>query len=201
MTFDLKAEREAAQAKLKQAILDAATKLLLENGPDGLSARRLAKEVGASTKVIYSHFGGMQGIVSAIYADAFQRLTDALNEADSITERPPSRLAAVALSYRQFALSLPDIFDLMFGPSAKWLNTVEDGPPPSAAPLNIVTKIILSGQVTHHFRPGDPTELAHEFWAAMHGPVALENTYWPDPMSERTCRRVVDVAIAGLSRT
>ncbi len=199
--YDLKSERESAQKRLRQAILEAATRLLVDSGAEGLSVRNLAKAVGASTKVIYSHFGGMQGVVSAVYADGFRRLTNALEAADDMNRRPQDRLMAVARAYRQFALSSPDLFDLMYGPNAKWLAPSTEDRLPATPSLDVVTKIILSGQVTHHFRPGDPLPLAYQFWATMHGPVALESTKWLDQSPEHTFERVVDAAIAALGRS
>ncbi len=197
--YDLKAERQAAHARLRQAILDAATRLLVESGPDGLSVRNLATAVGASTKVVYSHFGGMQGVVSAVYGEGFQRLTQALEASDDINQPPPVRLASIAAAYRRFALTYPDLFDLMYGPNAKWLAPSSDDRLPAAPSLDIVTKVILTGQVTHHFKPGDAVELAHQFWATMHGPVALEATLWLDRTPEKTFGQVVEGAITALT--
>lgn len=197
--FDLKTERQKSQVRLKKAILAEATRLLVEGGPEGLSVRNLAKAVGASTKVIYSHFGGMQGVVSAVYEDGFARLTAALQAADDLNQRPQTRLAAVAQAYRGFAIRYPDLFDLMYGPNAKWLAPTTEDRLPAAPSLEIVMKIILSGQVTHHLKPGDAMEMAYQFWATMHGPVALEATRWLDQSPERTFRKVVDAAIAALT--
>ena len=199
-TYNFKFQQAANQAALRDAIIRSATRLLIENGPDGLSARQLAKEVGASTKVIYSHFGGMQGVVSAVYVQGFGQLIETLEAADNIDLSVQDRLAAVAIAYRQFARIYPDLFDLMFGPYAKWLASQDNGHQPTRQCIDLVTKIMLSGQVTHHIGPGDARALAHQFWAAMHGPVALEAASWPDPSAEKTFERIIGHAIADLSK-
>ena len=199
-TYNFKSQQAANQAALRDAIIRSATRLLIENGPDGLSARQLAKEVGASTKVIYSHFGGMQGVVSAVYTQGFGQLIESLEAADKLDQSVQDRLAAIAIAYRQFARIYPDLFDLMFGPYAKWLASQDSDRMPAEQCVDLVAKIMLSGQVTHHIGAGDPRALAHQFWAAMHGPVALEAASWPDPAPDQTFERMIGHAIADLSK-
>ena len=199
-TYNFRSQQAANQAALRDAIVRTATRLLIENGPDGLSARQVAKEVGASTKVIYSHFGGMQGVVSAVYTQGFGQLIEALEAADNIDLSVQDRLAGVAIAYRQFARIYPDLFDLMFGPYAKWLARQERDQQTTEQCIDLVAKIMLGGQVTHHIGPGDPRALAQEFWAAMHGPVALEAASWPDPAPDKTFERIIGHAIANLSK-
>ena len=199
-TYNFKSQQAANQAALRQAIVRSATRLLIQNGPDGLSARQLAKEVGASTKVIYSHFGGMQGVVSAVYTQGFGQLIEALEAADNIDLSVQDRLAGIAIAYRQFARIYPDLYDLMFGPYAKWLANQDEERLPAEQCIDLVAKIMLSGQVTHQIGPGDPRALAHQFWAAMHGPVALEAASWPDPAPDQTFEQMIGHAIADLSK-
>ncbi|MDP9356610.1 MAG: TetR/AcrR family transcriptional regulator, partial [Chloroflexota bacterium] len=72
MTYE--AIQAEGQAALRRAILDEAILLLVEEGLQGLSLRRIAGAVGCSTTVLYTLFGGKSGIVEALWLEGFARL-------------------------------------------------------------------------------------------------------------------------------
>ncbi|MEM8746309.1 MAG: helix-turn-helix domain-containing protein, partial [Actinomycetota bacterium] len=65
------------------AVVDAAEVLLAEAGFDGMSVRRIADAVGVSRQVVYTHFGGMDGLLDELHRRLSQRLIDA---ATSVSE-------------------------------------------------------------------------------------------------------------------
>src|SRR5262245_18970294 len=87
----------------RERLLDAATRLLPDVGPAGLSVRLIADEVGTSTRAIYSVFGSKDGLLSARYrrgADTFARLAGAV----PVSEDPLDELVPLGMSYRESAL-------------------------------------------------------------------------------------------------
>lgn len=94
--------------------LDAAAQLLRDEGPGALTVRRIATEAGLSTMAIYHHFGGKDGLVEALYVDGFQALDDAL-AAVPITDDPIADVTALALAYREVAITRPGYYEVMFG--------------------------------------------------------------------------------------
>ncbi|MGW5156849.1 TetR/AcrR family transcriptional regulator [Nonomuraea wenchangensis] len=83
------AQREG-QDVVRTAILDTATHLLVTEGPGALTVRRIAGEAGCSTKVIYTLFGGKDGLVEALWLEGFARFERRLRAAPKIArgERP-----------------------------------------------------------------------------------------------------------------
>ena len=69
-------ERRNAQ---REALLDAASEMLMHGGPDAISMRKLAARVGASTMAVYTAFGGKEGLITALFEEAFDRLAAAQN--------------------------------------------------------------------------------------------------------------------------
>ncbi|MDD5805735.1 MAG: TetR/AcrR family transcriptional regulator, partial [Eggerthellales bacterium] len=51
----------------KQEVLDAALKIVRESGEEALTARRLADELGCSTRPIFTLFQGMQDVKEQLY--------------------------------------------------------------------------------------------------------------------------------------
>ena len=52
----------------RERLVEAGTRLLERDGPEALQARKVAAEIGASTMAVYTHFGGMNGLLEAIIA-------------------------------------------------------------------------------------------------------------------------------------
>src|ERR671912_59125 len=64
---------------LRQTLLDAASQLLTDAGPQALSMRRIAQEVGCSTMVLYTVFQNKHELANALYLEGFARLENALH--------------------------------------------------------------------------------------------------------------------------
>jgi AcrR family transcriptional regulator len=91
-------------------IVDAALELLEEEGPDGLSMRRIAERVGIRAPSIYKHLPDKQALEAAIISVGFELQANAFDNALPDAEEP---LAALARAYRQFAKAHPHLYRLM----------------------------------------------------------------------------------------
>jgi AcrR family transcriptional regulator len=198
--FSLRNERESARLKLRTAILASAAEILAEGGADALSTRALAQAVGASTKVIYSNFGGMPQVIACVYEHGFQQLTAAFEKGDDATLSCAERLREVAHVYRQFAQQNPNLFALMYGPRAKTLVPRETDRNAAIASLNVIANIIASRRRKTAVDEFDSRGLAYAFWATIHGPVSLEASAWLTPNADELYERLVAEAIRMVTR-
>ena len=71
-------------------------RILERDGLSALSARKLATEAETSTMAVYTHFGGMTGLLDAIAVEAFVRFTQALTEVRE-TDDPVADFMAMGL--------------------------------------------------------------------------------------------------------
>ncbi|WP_438382085.1 TetR/AcrR family transcriptional regulator [Asaia sp. BMEF1] len=113
---------------LANALLRAARTLLEEGGLEALSLRGVTRRAGVSATAAVPHFGTLAGLRSALAAQGYDALADALLEAQKggvaprhegkrasdTSERPASAAQAAGLAYIAFALANPDLFRLMF---------------------------------------------------------------------------------------
>src|SRR2546423_13079514 len=88
----------------------AALELLEEEGPEGLSMRRLAERLGIRAPSIYKHLPDKQALEAAIISAGFELQADAFEAAMEGAEHP---LDALARAYRQFAHEPPPLHPLM----------------------------------------------------------------------------------------
>ncbi len=115
----VKSEPTAARAyhhgALRQALIDAAEAVIAERGLDRFSLRETARRAGVSPAAPAHHFGDVRGLLTAIAAQAFADLADALEKADGSTGPDrEARIKAQGLAYVAFALDRPARFDLMW---------------------------------------------------------------------------------------
>src|SRR5689334_3791913 len=100
--------------RTERDLLAAAEGLLAAEGVDGLSVRRLAEAAGTTPRAIYSLFGGKDGLLQALFREAFHALCADL-DALPVTDDPEADLvAAGAQGFRHWAKAHPDLFRLAF---------------------------------------------------------------------------------------
>ena len=66
---------------VRNVLLQQAENILTEEGPAGLSLRRLARLTGVSEAAPYRHFDGKDGILAAVAIAAFERFANELEDA------------------------------------------------------------------------------------------------------------------------
>jgi AcrR family transcriptional regulator len=167
----------------RERLIEAGIRLLERDGPQALQARRVAAEIGASTMTVYTHFGGMTGLVDAIAGEAFARFAQALTEIPE-TQDPVADFFAMGAAYRRFALANPQRYQLIFGISSPETiaqkrtdltvtGSVADGADRAAsfeALLRVVRRMIAAGRI----RDDGELAIAGRLWSLIHGAVMLE---------------------------
>lgn len=115
----VKSERADGRAyhhgSLRSALIDAAEEVIAERGLDGFSLRETARRAGVSPAAPAHHFKDARGLLTAIAAQAFADLADALEAADASGGTDlEARMKAQGRAYVAFALERPARFDLMW---------------------------------------------------------------------------------------
>ena len=105
--------RREHDEKTAAALLDAAERIVAEQGIDALSLREVARDAGTTTRAIYSLFGSKDGLLGALGVRAFNLLQREI-EALPASDQPSDDLIEVALIYRRFALEHPALFSIAF---------------------------------------------------------------------------------------
>ncbi|MCB9440851.1 MAG: TetR/AcrR family transcriptional regulator [Mycolicibacterium sp.] len=165
-------------------LLQAALGLLDDHGPDALQTRRIAKAAATSTMAVYTHFGGMRGLIAAVAQAGLEQFDAALAVGD--TDDPVADLLTCGMTYRRFALQRPHLYRLMFGStSAHGINApahdIRTDPVAQVDPslgnlVRTVGRAVDAGRITAPAGAGDWAVLAvaAQFWTMMHGFVLLE---------------------------
>jgi AcrR family transcriptional regulator len=91
------------------ALLTAAERLVERDGVAALSVRRVASEVGTTTRAVYSLFGAKEGLLAALGARAFDQLGASV-AALPPTGDPAADLVQAGLAFRRWAWEHPALF-------------------------------------------------------------------------------------------
>ena len=100
---------------VRNVLLQKAETILTDEGPTGLSLRRLARMTGVSEAAPYRHFDGKDGILAAVAISAFERFAQKLEDVAATVTRHEDRIMALGTAYVGFAIENPQHFRLIFG--------------------------------------------------------------------------------------
>ncbi|MBF6170372.1 TetR/AcrR family transcriptional regulator [Nocardia blacklockiae] len=166
---------------MRDRLVAAGLRLLEEGGPEALQTRRVAAAAGASTMTVYTHFGGITGLLKAVAAEAFARFGAAL-ASTAPTDDPVADFFAMGYAYREYALASPQRYRLMFGLTAQQTEhplgrDVTDAPVVDVVGAETFEQLV--GAVARmidggHLSPQPVRQVAARMWALMHGTVMLE---------------------------
>src|SRR5215210_2966300 len=93
------------------ALLEAAERTVEAAGVQALSVRGVARDVGTTTRAVYSLFGSKDGLVVALGARAYELLGAAVAALPK-TDDPAADLVQAGLVFRRFAREHPALFML-----------------------------------------------------------------------------------------
>jgi AcrR family transcriptional regulator len=186
---------EADVADFRDRLCGAAERLFAEHGPDAVTMRQLAAELGVSPMTPYRYFRDKDDILAAVRANGFNRFAEALETARARAGGDArTRGSAVGDAYITFAFGNPHTYKLMFDlnqPSeTNYPELVAAGARARATMSGYVNDLIAEGVVE-----GDPEQIGLMFWAATHGAVVLELTGKLPPGAARDLQRATGLAL------
>ena len=71
--------RDRVRAATVTEIKDTARRILVAEGPDGLSLRAIAREMGMTAPALYRYFPSREDLIGALIADLYDELTAAID--------------------------------------------------------------------------------------------------------------------------
>ncbi|OLT85628.1 hypothetical protein BKG60_29960 [Mycobacterium syngnathidarum] len=168
---------------VRESLIEESLQVLEESGPEALNARMLAKRIGASTMAVYTHFDGMPGLYEALVRESYIRFGEHLRRRPD-SDDPVADLLASGLAYREYALTYPQRYRLMFGITSPTItlpigrDVTVDGTPAALSEINsvyaqipaFVRRCMDVGAIDN----GDPIAVAAQIWTMMHGYVLAE---------------------------
>jgi len=153
-------------------IIAVAERQFAEAGPEGISLRAIAREVGWTAASLYRYFPGKDALLVATRTAVLNRFSDRMEKAYAAHHDLWDRSRAIGQAYVDFAFEEPQAYRLMFG----------SAPPPDPKPPELADAEARSLRtVTDYVRDmiaagllhGEAEAIGRAYWAALHGLVVL----------------------------
>ena len=179
----LPARRVETGAELRRAILDRARRLLVADGYDRLSMRKIAAAVGCSATSIYLHFASKDALTHALIDEGMERLYAALTAV--VVPDSAEALGALSRAYVRFGLDNPEVYQILFQlhpermaryPAEQYRRARRN--------IEVFADAIAAGAAAGRLRADPSADVAASaLWTALHGLVSLT-------LAERVDRRL-----------
>lgn len=174
--------------------------VLAEDGVSGLTTRTVARRAEASVPAIYEVFGDKAGLIREVFFQGFRMLGDELAGVPP-TADPVEALRRLAEAFRRFVVANPVLAQIMFSrPFADFDPTTEDNR--AGAKVRKIFDHHVQVALDAGLLAGDPTDIAHLFFALVEGLAAAESAQRLGTSKrsvDRRWRLGLDALIKGLS--
>jgi AcrR family transcriptional regulator len=171
---------------MKKRILDTALQLIIDNGFDKLSMRKLASKLDMAATTIYNYFSNKDEINLMIRMRGFELLYSRLQNSYNQHHEPLKRFRAMMRTYFEFGIDHHNYYDIMFNlHTPKYLDYV--GTPLEAIAaveketslrnFGITARAI--GDILASQGPINPEEVRYKtirIWCDVHGIISLYNS-------------------------
>jgi AcrR family transcriptional regulator len=160
---------------LRRLILDTTRHLLVQEGYQNLSMRKIARSIGYSATSIYLHFDSKDALLHALIHEGMMRLYDALTDVvERHADDPIARLEALCRRFIDFGLENPEYYEIMFQlrpermeryPAKKYRQARRN--------LDCFAEALAEGAQRGVLAADDAHVCASTIWASLHGTVSL----------------------------
>lgn len=174
-------------------ILSAARDVIVREGHDQLSMRKLADKIEYSPGTIYLHFSGKADLLNALVEESFAKLSEALRK--TCQQDPIENLRLGLCAYVDFGLRHPNhyYFAFMVRPPQRGCYRPHDA-------FDYLRQCVCRCIEAGCFRNVDAESTAQVLWAAAHGLTSLliSRPRFPWASRDELMREMIDNSIRGL---
>jgi len=153
---------------LREALVRAALREAERGGPESISLKALARQLGVSQPAPYRHFADRDALLAAVTAEAFRQFNTVLRES---MRRPSkrSKLSRIARATLDFGLRRNGVYRLMF--ASRTMAAASKGSELHQAAIETFALVLeaLEAPAVGLLRE----RYALQVWAALHGVVML----------------------------
>ena len=185
MTPNRQRARKGEGDLLREEILDATERLLVETGSEeAVSIRLVARATGVTPPSIYRHFADKNALMFEVCSRVFTRLDEVLEAAIAGIEDPVEALAERGRAYVRFGVEHPEQYRIMFMGAAyampdAWEEILDTGS--FAHLVEGIQRVMDAGRMD---TDTDAFTMALHVWANIHGLtsllVARPTLPWPE---------------------
>ena len=191
--------RQKQKEETHQAILLAAKTIVLKEGWQAVSMRKIADAIGYSLPVVYNHFENKDAILEEFVKQGFAMLSDVILTAKNQQITAKAQLIAIATTYFEFAFLQREYYQMMFGlgmPSCEKVSQITEIGTFTSLVIDSITKL-STAENKENIRLK-----FHTFWSILHGLTSINMvniTATPNEMQQRVLQDAVQGFIKNIN--
>ena len=168
--------RENEKEAIKNKIIDAAKEILVEEGFEKLSIRKIANKIEYSPGIIYHYFKDKGEIISVIVGEGYKRILETISKVPLDRENPEKTLEEGLRLYIDLMLKSPEEFKIILMSDIDEVkdkvNILDRGISKERKSLQGLCNLVNLGMETGKFKPMDVELTAQILWTATHGLIS-----------------------------
>ena len=159
--------------EVRASILEAAKDVVLKEGWQALSIRKIAEAIDYSVPVIYDHFINKEALLLEFVKQGFGLLNKKLERSKNSVDDPEMQIRAIGNAYMKFAHDHKEYYRLMFGlgiPSCEAVKEIRE----LNSFMQIVIEPISALIKLNRLKEMDENIKFKSFWSSLHGLISID---------------------------
>ncbi len=188
--------RSRHREEARRAVLDATEAILLEDGIEEFSIRKLATRCGFTAPTIYHYFRDKDGLIDALLEERFSRLLKRVRRV-RLGSDPVENTREYARAFLRFSRGNPAFYQLMMrGARDGQQRTV----PAAEQTREIMAEPLQVLAAAGRLQTDDVVAVQQSIWALLHGIIALQIGNPSYPWSKNLAEVALDAMLRGILR-
>ncbi|HTV19958.1 MAG TPA: TetR/AcrR family transcriptional regulator [Polyangiaceae bacterium] len=158
---------------LRRGLLQAAVRTIQKHGFDALTLRAVGDELGVSRSALYRHFADKSALLTAVAAEGFRMLRQALLGAWEGAGKGRAGFEAMGEAYVRFAVDNPWHYRVMFGGGFALDENDAELAEEGTNAFGALVSALVEQQALGLVQKEDPQTQANFVWAVVHGVAML----------------------------
>lgn len=177
-------ERKLRQKEeVRCQILQAAWQIVMEEGWQSLSMRKIADRIEYTSPIIYSHFENKDALLTEFTRQGFMKLCRMIKDAyNQHKDNPVAQLEAMWMAYWNFAFANREYYQLMYGVEIGCC-TVKNGIPEAEECAELMNEVIKRIIASGKHPDADPCLKYFTCWSVVHGLISINITRNPEVLN------------------
>src|SRR3954468_17155460 len=183
----------------RMKILEAAYKIVKEEGWQALSMRKIADEIEYTAPIIYEYFSNKEAILAELNKKGYLYLAKEMEEARDKHSLPADQLEAMWMAYWNFAFKKKELYQLMFGVSMNCCSMQKT--PEAEAPSKLIMDVIRKLMDGKNLSENEVCRRYYTFWSVVHGLISINlvNRGASDEINKQVLKDAIDGIIRAIS--
>lgn len=155
----------------RMSILEAAYKIVQQEGWQALSMRKIADAIEYTAPIIYEYFSNKEAILEELNKKGYLYLGKEMEEAKDKHKLPADQLEAMWMAYWNFAFKKKELYQLMFGVQMNCCSMQKT--PEAEVPARLIRDAITRLMNGKPFSEDEICRRYYTYWSVVHGLVSI----------------------------